>query len=283
MPVWDELRPYGWTNLWRPDLLAALLLVLNVYLAVTVWGRIRRGQAPPRGRQVASFGLGVASFYVAEGTPLHVLAENYLFSVHMLQHLLLTMAVPILVLLGTPDWLVRPLLRRPAVAAAARILLHPLVALLVFNLLFSFYHLPFVYMAGLQNEVLHKLEHAVLIVAALMTWSPLFSPLPGLRLSDGLQILYLFAQGVIQTAVFAMVTFADQPLYAWYAGAPRVLPLTAHQDQAVGGFLMRDVSMLILFIPLLLAFARWVRRETERFPLDPAAQPGPPPGDAVRP
>ncbi len=266
-----QLQHHGFQALWHPDLLAALLVVYVAYLLVVCLGyRYAVRARPPGPTRVLAFGLGLLAVYVAEGTPLHILAEQYLFSAHMLQHLLLALIMPPLLLLGLPGWLLRPLLRQPAVRRGAEILFHPLVGLLAFNLVYSLYHWPVFYQAGLRLPALHVLQHGLLISTALIMWWPVAAPVRALRLPEGLQILYLFGQGVAQLLVFAMITYADHVIYPWYAHAPRLLHLlSAREDQALAGFIM-NVGGLAVFIPaLLLAYRRWVRREVERFPLYP--------------
>lgn len=265
----SQLQAHGFQELWRPELLGALILVHFAYgLAVSLGARLVPGARPvPRGQKLA-FSLALAAMYVAEGTPLHVLSEQYLFSAHMLQHVLLTLVLPPLLLLGLPEWLVRPFFRLRAFRAVARVVLHPLAGFLAFNLVYSLYHWPFFYQLGLQFPLLHLMQHSVLSGTALLMWWAVVSPLPEQRLAEGLQILYLFGNGVAQLLVFAMVTYADHVLYPWYAFAPQVLPLIdARQDQALAGFIMNAGGLAVFLPGVLLAYRRWIRRELEHFPL----------------
>ena len=88
--------------------------------------------------QVTLFLIGVLVIVIALLSPLHDLGDSYLFSAHMVQHLLLTLVAPPLLLMGTPPWLIRPLLTGPRVLRAARFLTLPVVAFVLFNMVFVF-------------------------------------------------------------------------------------------------------------------------------------------------
>lgn len=259
----------GFVELWDPDILAASLVMIALYVAAI--GPLRRlfaGAAPVPWRQVLSFVAGIITLYVAVGSPLDALSDEYLFSAHMLEHLLLTMVTVPLVLAGLPAWLVRPALRFGPFAAALRLFARPVVAVTVFNLVFTLWHFPVLFDAALANEDMHFLEHATLVAAAVGMWWPILSPLPELgRLHDGLQMLYLFVDGAFMLGVFAFVTMGRVPLYGPYAEARRVIPSVGPLvDQELGGILMNLVTMVVYGLMFLLAFARWAGRERRMEP-----------------
>ena len=176
----------------------------------------------PVWRQVL-FCLGLWTVYLSEGTPIHIMSELYLFSVHMVQHTLLTMVMPPLILLGTPEWALRPLLRRPWAKRILRTLVHPVPALLLFNLIYSIWHLPVLYQAILLYHWFHAVQHAILVATALLMWWPVCSPTRELPpLSEPGQMVYVFLAGLAQIAAFAVITFADVVLYPFYEEAPRL-------------------------------------------------------------
>lgn len=259
----------GWRELWRPDMLLALTAVFTAYrITLGLGRRLAPGARPLAPGQVWAFAGALLAIYLAEGTPLHVLAEQYLFSAHMLQHVLLTLVLPPLLLLGLPAWLVRPFFQLRPLGRLLAVLLHPLSGFLAFNLVYSLYHWPRFYQLGLQFPLLHLAQHALLTGTALVMWWPVAAPLPEQRLTEGLQILYLFGQGVAQLLVFAMVTYADHVLYPWYGHAPRVMALlSAREDQALAGFVMNAGGLAVFLPALLLAYRRWIQREAARYPL----------------
>lgn len=248
---------------WWPEVLTLLLGLTAIYLLAI--GPVRRRYFPHQrvaSRQVAYFLSGVGAIYLAEGTPLHALAESYLFSAHMVQHVLLTTCAPLLFLLGTPAWLWRQLLRPRCVRAAARVLTHPVVAALAFNVIYAIWHLPELYDAALFNHDIHILQHMVLIPTAMMMWWPLLSPLPELpRLTPPAQMLYLFVLSLSQLAIFGPVTFSREVLYATYAAAPRLWGISPLLDQQLSGVIMKLSGAGVFLLLLGYVFFQWAARE----------------------
>ena len=129
-----------------PVLIGGLVTLALVYFLLTgpLRARYAPGTAFPR-RQAFYFYGAVVLLYLTDGSPLHDLSELYSFSAHMLQHMLLAYVVPILLLRGLPDWLLRPVLLQPHVKPIAKALTQPVVAFVVFSLFFSLWHLPVIY------------------------------------------------------------------------------------------------------------------------------------------
>ncbi len=261
-----DLWAHRFEDLWYPDLLAWIILLNAAYLLlVNLWRRAYRWGPPvPAWRQVL-FSLGLWTVYLSEGTPIHIISELYLFSVHMFQHTLLTMILPPLILLGTPEWALRPLLRRPGVKRVLRALVHPVPALLLFNLIYSLWHLPVAYQAILLYHWFHAVQHAILVVTALLMWWPVCSPTRELpRLSEPGQMAYVFLAGLAQIAAFAVITFSDVVLYPFYEEAPRLFGIDPMADQQAAGVVMHLASGVIFIFAWVLIFFRWVAREERR-------------------
>ncbi|MFB5084873.1 cytochrome c oxidase assembly protein [Symbiobacterium thermophilum] len=266
-----DLWAHRFEDLWYPDLLAWTVLLNAAYLLlVNLWRRaFNWGPPVPVWRQVL-FCLGLWTVYLSEGTPIHIMSELYLFSVHMVQHTLLTMVMPPLILLGTPEWALRPLLRRPWAKRILRTLVHPVPALLLFNLIYSIWHLPVLYQAILLYHWFHAVQHAILVATALLMWWPVCSPTRELPpLSEPGQMVYVFLAGLAQIAAFAVITFADVVLYPFYEEAPRVFGIDPMSDQQLAGVVMHLASGVIFVFAWILIFFRWVARE------DRDATPGP--------
>lgn len=200
--------------------------------------------------------------YFTVASPLDAIGEAYLFSAHMVQHMILIYVVPVLFLLGLPAWLLRPVMTVGAVSFICRWLTHPIIACLLFNLNFAVWHIPALYEWGLQNRAVHILEHGMFMSTAVLMWWSLSSRLPEHpRLPPGLQVLYILTLALGQIPVFAYITFAGEVLYPTYATAVRLVPLSPLEDQQLGGIIMKTVSMAVRFAMLALAFRRWYQTE----------------------
>ena len=246
----------------------------SVILLVAIEGLYLLGVGPLRERnnwaddveprQVATFTLGVLVLFLALVSPIDAASDNYLFSAHMLQHVLLTLIAPPLMVLGTPDWLIRPLLRPNWSFRCARAATHPIGAFLVFNIVFSLWHVPALYNLSLQNGVVHVLEHAMMIATAMVMWWPLTSTMPELpRVSYPMRMMYLFGLSVAQIIVFGALTFAGEPLYRFYAEAPRITAMSVLTDQQVGAIIMKVGGGMLFMTLLIVTFYRWYG-ESER-------------------
>ncbi len=250
------------------DVLFWVALLEGAYL-LAVWPLRRRfGWAEAVDpTKVCLFSLGVCIIYLAEGTYLHDLSEKYLFSIHMVQHLLITMAVPPLLLAGTPDWLARVLLRPAVLLKMARLLTHPIVALFLFNGILTFWHIPEFYNLTLTVHEIHIVEHITFITAAIVMWSPIMSPLPEVpRLPYLGQLVYLFAQSFVPVVIGGIATFADQTVYTAYESAPRLWGISVATDQQVGGLIMKVLGTLILWVAITVVFFTWFNKEEAESP-----------------
>ena len=267
--------PFSWTSgtIHADVVFGVGLLALAYALA---WTR-RPGRAA---REPALFLGGLVVVLVALNGPLHDLSDFYLFSAHMVQHLLLMLVVPPLLLRGTPAWMIDAPLAvlgrwRPS-RAAARTVTRPLPALGLYAVALVGWHLPGPYNMALERHAWHVSEHLVLIATGVLAWWPVLSPsrlLP--RLHYGAQILYLFAFGMPMTVVAAMITGAEHVLYPFYTAAPRVGNLTPLADQRAGGLIMWVPAGLIPLVAFTIVFFRWAAAEADE---EPAAVESPSPG-----
>lgn len=250
--------------MWTPSfsiLIGLLALEIGYLLAVGPWRR-RFGRVTPVGpwRQ-AVFLLGVLMLGLALASPLDALVP-YLLTAHMLQHLLLTVVAPPLLLLGTPDWLARPMLRWPGVARLGRALTRAGPAFAVGSITFMAWHIPALYDLGLRVEPVHVVEHLSFLATALLLWWPLVGPLPEWpRLSGALQMLYVFLQVFPGAIVGIILALAPAPLYAPYVEAPRVTGWSASADQQIAGLIMWIGTNLFWLAVLTSVFFAWHARE----------------------
>ncbi len=252
--------PLNWVL--EPSIILGVLLVTGAYLgAITIWRGRFPGSAPvPRGRVVA-FLLGMLTIVLALLSPIADLSDYYLFSAHMVEHLLVTLIAPPLMLIGLPGWMIRPVFRRwPIMLRIGRVVTTPLIAFATFNVIFIGYHLPRFYDISLASQYAHADFHVAFIVTALLTWWPVLSPLAELPpLSPPLQMLYLFAQTLPSQVLGALLTFSGRPRYDWYITAPRVWNnLTPQADQQLGGLIMWVIGGTFFLAVFVFVFSRWV-------------------------
>lgn len=255
---------------WHPEVMAVVLVFLGAYFYCLGPLRERHRLAAEVSAQHIRYALLAAlSVYIAEGSPLHALSERYLFSAHMLQHVLLILVMPPLVLAALPGWLVEFFLRPRWLKGIARCLVHPVVAFIAFNGVYAAWHLPFLYQLALRYHWLHFFQHVTMVVTAFMMWWPLRSPTPQLpRLSYGGQVVYLFLMVAAQLPVFAPITYAPAPLYRYYAEAPRVLGLSPLVDQQWAGIIMKVSGMAVMLAVLAVTFFRWARNDAVESPVE---------------
>jgi putative membrane protein len=257
--------PYAWHA--HPDVWLLIAGLLGGYFfALRRFGprHIAPGQPVATGLQKACWISGVVTLWVAADWPVHDLAERFLYSVHMTQHLLIMLVAPPLLLLGTPAWLARELLAPPTLYRVVRRLARPMVALILFNGLTVVTHWPAYVDATLHSELLHFATHAALFGSALLMWCPVAAPLPELRpLTPPAQMLYMFLQSIVPTVPASFLVFADKPIYHFYEHVPRLWGQSAGEDQRIAGLLMKLGGGLLLWMVIAVLFFKWHAAEEE--------------------
>jgi putative membrane protein len=247
-----------------PSVIVGVLGLASVYWLCTqrYRDRFRHSARVSIGRQVAFYsGAGLA--LVALASPLDTLADDYLFSAHMLQHMLLILGVAPLLLAGTPGWLLRDCLESLRLTGFVRWARHPLVAFFGFNLVFALAHLSSVYELTLASEPLHALEHVIFIGTAMLMWMPVLSPVPDIAppYPPLGQVLYLFVQTIPASLVGALLAATGTAYYATYLAAPRITALSPVEDQQLGGLLMWVGGGLYFLLATGVVFFVWASRE----------------------
>lgn len=256
-----------------------LLLVLGAgWLYALGVGPLRSKIAPGRPFPIGHcllFYLGLALTYLAVGSPLDQIGEQFLFSAHMVQHMLLIYVGPTLFLLGTPSWLIDPLLAPEKVRRAMNVLTHPACGGLVFTFLYTIWHIPALYETALRDKPMHILEHwCVFLPAVLMLWPFLTLSEKVPRRGFGLRILAMFLLMIGQIPVFAFLCFSGESLYPTYQWAPRILDLNPLEDQILGGIIMKVTNMAFSIVIIGSCFYQWaLSEEAEDQPPEASPQP----------
>ena len=266
-------------------------------------GRGRMGGSRQRreGRwRAQAFYAGLIALLVAIEPPLDELADK-LFWAHMLQHMLLQMVAPPLLVLGAPwlpFWRVIPLAGRRRVGRwfahsraasplqqAARILGHPVVAWVLFIGTIALSHLPRVFDFALGDNTFHEGEHALFLGLGLLFWSrALDSPPFHARLRPPSAVVFFLTAIIAESLLALVIMGARSPLYAPYAAVvPRPEGLSAIVDQQFGGAFMLEPASLPLLIALLWSIKRWIgQTPPTAAPALPAALTGPEPDGVWR-
>jgi putative membrane protein len=262
MMVFALLHPFTQLNWLAWSVHPSTVIGLAVLAAIYLWrARYALPENPVSGLRKLSF---FASLFVIFGSlngPIHDLSDYYLFSAHMVQHLLLTMAMPPLMIAGVPGWMLRPLLRNSVLGAIARRITRPFACFVIFNLVIAIWHVPAFYNAAMANHNIHIIEHLMFMSAAVLMWWPLMSQLPELpRLAYPGQMLYCFLMTLPMSIVAIYITLADQVLYPAYAAAPRIVALSPLEDQVLGGLIMWVPGGVIFVVIMSVVFFKWAAR-----------------------
>lgn len=249
--------PWEWHL--HPDVLAVVgLMILGYWLLFAYVGprAAADGEAVVSRRQLRCLGAAIGGFWIMSDWPVHDLSEGYLYSVHMVQHLVYTLVLPPLFMWGTPAWTWRWLLR--PVMPLFRFLVRPIPALIVFNGIVALTHATGFVTAAVESGAAHLAQHILLVAASFFMWWPVLSPLPEIRPMPPLaQMVYLFLQSLLPTIPASFLALANEPVYEVYERFPRLLGMTAAQDQQLAGAIMKVAGGLILWAFIVVIFFRW--------------------------
>jgi len=208
------------------------------------------------------FYLSLIVLFFSLNGPLHDLSDSFLFSAHMLQHLSLAFVVAPLMIMGISGDMLRPTLRIRWVRVAAEWATQPVHCFAIFSVVVAGWHLPPLYNYALAHHNAHIVEHLMFLVAAVLMWWPILSPLPELpRLAYPLQMLYLFLMSIPMSIGAVYIAYADSVLYPAYATAPRIWGISPMQDQLIGGLIMWIPGGLFFFAVISVIFFRWQQHE----------------------
>lgn len=227
---------------WHPEvwLLVSFLTLAYIYMVRVIGPRAVPDGRPAVSRMnVIAFPIAMVVLWAASDWPLHDISEEYLYSAHMIQHMMLSYFLPPLALMATPTWLGRVLLGDGALYRAVRFMSKPVVAGVVFNAMVMVLHIPLLVNASLENGALHYGLHIVVVTASLLMWLPVCGPMPELRMGVAGAMIYLFLQSVVPTVPAAWLTFADGIVYDAYDKPLRLWGISAVDDQQLAGAFMK--------------------------------------------
>lgn len=276
MQWWCAARGSAWTWSWQayPGVWLLVLAIALAYWRFFGFGRRlparhadtnadeaagSRG-VPPRGWP-GWFVTGLLCLWIALDWPVGALGAGYLASVHMLQFVLIALVAPPLILLGVPAG-------RPALRAGPWNLLelatHPLIALVLFNLVIIFTHLPSVVDSLMASQLGSFLIDMVWLAGGVVFWWPIILDRPA-RPGFGfpMKIGYLILATIVNTGTFLYLTFSELPVYSTYELAPPVYGISARDDQTLAGLLMKVGTAAVLWTAIGVLFYLWYREESD--------------------
>jgi cytochrome c oxidase assembly factor CtaG len=247
----------------------AILLSIVLWIGVYVWRfRAARREAGGRGagwKQGLAFAGCILVILIALVSPVDALGEDYLFSMHMTQHILLGDIAPILLLLSLSRVIMRPATRRlQSVERRLGKLANPITFIIVWLLLLYVWHIPTLYVAAIEHPLVHALEHVCFFAAGVTVWWPLIQPVPMRHRMTGLSTFaYIGAAKVGLGLLGLFLTWSSTVVYSYYAEVPRIWGLTAVQDQNVGGAIMMVEQSLVLVTAFIALFVRMLLQSEE--------------------
>lgn len=252
-----------------PKIAVAVIGITALYLAwMGPLNRRRPGveNRPVSQAQIRWFILGSIVFLISLGPPIDDWSHFFFVSAHMVQHLLLMFVVVPLWMLGIPAWVYQPIVQHRRAAWLLTWIPRAVPGFVLASIIMGLWHIPLLYDATLENELLHTTQHFFFLVAGFLFYWPLMSPVPeSPRLSPPLQCLYLFAQTIPAGIVGAMITYAAPGLYPHYNQATiRPWGIDLKTDQEMAGLIMW-VGMNTYFLVLItIIFMRWANGEERK-------------------
>ena len=235
---------------WHPEvwLLVSFLTGAYIYMVRVIGPRaVPNGQPVVSRMNMISFPLAMLILWVASDWPLHDIAEEYLYSAHMIQHMALSYFLPPLALMATPTWLARTLLGQGALYGVVRFMAKPVVAGVLFNAMVMILHIPLLVNASLDNGALHYGLHVMVVSSSLLMWMPVCGPISEFRMGVAGTMIYLFLQSVVPTIPAAWLTFAEGIVYDEYDRPLRLWGISAVQDQQLAGAVMKIAGGFFLW------------------------------------
>jgi len=248
---------------WQPHpevwLLIAGLIGLGLYTTRVIQPTVvAKGGTPVTAAQKRWFVAGIALMWFASDWPMHDVAEQRLYSVHMVQHLLFTVVIPPMLLLATPEWLGRLILGDGVLNRTFHRLARPIPAALAYNVLVLLTHAAPVVNNSIKSGPLHYAIHTAILFSALLVWTTICGPFPELRVTPPVAMISVFMLSVIPTIPSAFLTAADNPLYQGYNHDPRLWGISVIEDQQAAGAIMKIVGGFYLWGIIIVMFFRWM-------------------------
>ncbi|QQZ08068.1 cytochrome c oxidase assembly factor CtaG [Heyndrickxia vini] len=282
------LSIFGFQALWSPFFIITILFMSVLYFLITTkWRKDFKNSEPLKRKQAIYFIISMLLLYLVKGSPIDLLA-HIMFTYHMVQMSILLMIMTPLLMLSIPNWLWEAFLRLPVIKTIFRFFTNPVLAVILFNVAFSFYHIPFIFDKIKMSETAHSAYTMSLFLLALFMWWPLINTLPGQKQLNGLKrVGYLFSSAILLTPACGILIFAGKPLYETYSngalwlqamalcvptdtlaglnlsGPELFSKLPVVEDQQLGAIIMKLVQEVIYGIVLASIFYKWFKKDQQ--------------------
>ena len=271
---------------WTPHvevwLLVLGLIGLGVYVARVIQPKAVAAGAPPITRRQATwFWFGVFVFWLATDYPVHDIAELRLYSMHMVQHALLMVVFPPVMLLATPTWLARLIIGDGSFKRFVYFWARPAPALLVNLFLSAMMHWAWAVNTSVASAWFHYGVHTLAVFSSLLVFMCICGPIPELQVGPPLKMLVIFLLSIIPTLPAAFLTTAETILYQGYNTPVRLWGLSVETDQQLAGVIMKIITGFYLWMIIAYIFFKWslgersekVKYRGKLVPSTPAADP----------
>ena len=255
---------------WQLPIGLTAAVVLTAWIYLRGWIALRKTRrAQFNEERLVSFLGGLALLWVVVASPMDGFADA-LLTAHMIEHLLLMSAIPMMLLYGLPvvallrglprpvlRWVVGPLIRVRALRRLAEWVVSPAVAWLAMNVAYLAWHVPAAYNYALENETVHGIEHLCFLLTSLLFWWYIMRPWPAKeRKDDWGMLLYLVGGDVVMTMLSAFLAFCDRPVYSFYIQHPNPFGIAVLDDQVLGAMVMWVIGSFAYLVPAMLITMR---------------------------
>lgn len=289
--MWQDLQIFGFRALWSPYFMLFILSLAVLYFFLFI---NRQDDKKADIKQISYFYSGLILLYIIKGSPVDLLS-HIMFTAHMIQMALYYLLFPILIIKGLPVRVWQKVFNIFGLGSILRLLTKPLIALLLFNGLFSIYHIPVVFDYAKANEMAHTLITLTILVAAFIVWWPIFSPIKEMnKMPPLLKLGYIAANGILITPACALIIFSTTTIYTTYSasgawvqamalcvpsdvlsglslsGPEMFSPLGMLEDQQLGGIVMKITQEIIYGAILARIFFPWFRSGADKIDPIPA-------------
>lgn len=218
---------------------------------------IAAGEPAITRRQKTWFVLSLVVFWLAADFPMHDIAEKRLYSIHMLQHSLLMVVFPPMILLATPTWLARLIIGQGLFKRFVYFWCRPAPALIVNIGVTAFMHWAWLVNTSVRIGWFHYLVHVVAVFTSLMVWMCICGPIPELLATPPIKITVILLLSIIPTIPAAFLTASEGVIYQGYNHGPRLWGLSIIYDQQLAGVMMKLVTGFYLWTIIGVIFFRW--------------------------